>query len=114
MPKPKGIVSLRQVCLLMHLVSLAYAYKTVVFVHGLNCGIEGFQNLKDKIINKHPGTNVILLKYYEDLKTLDPLPEQLALVNTELQKIMQENPDGIHLVCHSQGNIKSQKANSNF
>ena len=89
--------------LIVNFVTFTSTYKTVVIVHGLNCGAESFSDTKDKILEAHPGTNVILLKYYEDLKTLDPLPEQLDLVVKELRQIMNDNPDGIHLLCHSQG-----------
>ena len=100
---PRILSLLNQLCLLLQLSSLALAYKTVVVVHGLNCGASGFVDVKTKIMARHPGTNVILLKYFEDLNTLDPLPEQLDLVNKELTAIMHDNPEGIHLVCHSQG-----------
>uniref|UniRef100_A0A7M5TRP7 palmitoyl-CoA hydrolase n=1 Tax=Clytia hemisphaerica TaxID=252671 RepID=A0A7M5TRP7_9CNID len=81
------------------------AYKTVVLVHGLNCGADSFEDTKQKILDVHPGTNVILLKYFENLRTLDPLPGQLDLVVSELDKIMKKHPDGIHLLCHSQGGL---------
>ena len=103
MIKTLRILSLSQLCILIQLISLALAYKTVVVVHGLNCGASGFVDVKEKIMARHPGTNVILLKYFEDWKTFDPLPGQLDLVNREMQNIMHDNPEGIHLVCHSQG-----------
>jgi len=89
--------------LTVNFIAFNMTYKTVVIVHGLNCGAESFNDTKSKILEAHPGTNVILLKYYEDLNTLDPLPEQLTLVMVKLKQIMKENPDGIHLLCHSQG-----------
>lgn len=83
--------------------SLVEAYKTVVVVHGLNCGAGAFQGVKDLIQQQHPGTNVILLVYSEDLETFDPLPEQLYIAAKRLHQIIEDNKDGIHLVCHSQG-----------
>ena len=85
---PKLIPS---VILMLHLWSFVESYKTVVVVHGLNCGADSFLDTKQKILDVHPGTNVILLKYYEELRTLDPLPEQLDMVVSELDKIMKDS-----------------------
>ena len=99
----REVIWLQLFVILTILLPWVQTYKTVVVVHGLNCGADSFLDTKQKILDVHPGTNVILLQYYENLRTLDPLPEQLDLVVSELDKIMKEHPEGIHLLCHSQG-----------
>ena len=40
---------------------------------------------------------------FDGLKSLDPMSEQAEVVSSIIQDVMRQNPDGIHLLCYSQG-----------
>ena len=83
--------------------SFITAYKTVVLVHGLNSDEGEFSNLKPRIEELHPGTNVVGLHYSPNPFSLDPIPVQLVWFEREIGKVLETTDDDIHLVCHSQG-----------
>ena len=98
------------VCLigLNQLILHTEGYKTVVLVHGLNSGPGEFDNLKPRIEQAHPGTNVVALNYSPDTYSLDPIPVQLKWFERQINEVLSEiNNDDVHLICHSQGQNSS-------
>ena len=84
--------------------AVSQCYKPVVLVHGiLSTGGELYQ-LAKQIRIAHPGTNATVLQYVENkLETLEPLKGQLNKLTELVKPIMSSSPNGIHLICHSQG-----------
>ena len=84
--------------------AVSQGYKPVVLVHGiLSTGGELYQ-LAKQIRIAHSGTNVTVLQYVENkLETLEPLNGQLNRLTDLVEPIMRSSPNGIHLICHSQG-----------
>ena len=93
---------------LLSFVHSVFGYKTVVLIHGVLSDAAHLTDMKDMIEKHHPGTKIILLKLYPELESITPLPRQLRFWNENIKPIMQENPDGVHLICHSQG-VKTVK-----
>ncbi|GAA6220469.1 lysosomal thioesterase PPT2-A-like [Lates japonicus] len=80
-------------------------YKPVVIVHGIFDGPKQFIKLSSYIIEMHPGTEVSVIDLYNDIFSLRPLWKQVEGFKKALSSIMQKAPDGIHLLCFSQGGL---------
>ncbi|XP_065648547.1 lysosomal thioesterase PPT2-A isoform X4 [Hydra vulgaris] len=88
--------------LLLSAINAVACYKTVVLIHGVLSDASHMVDMKGIIEKHHPGTNIILLKLYPEIESFVPLPRQLRFWSEKLKPIMLNNPDGIHLICHSQ------------
>lgn len=51
----------------------------------------------------HPGTQVALIDLYDNLASLKPLWKQVQGFRKAIYPITQKAPDGVHLLCFSQG-----------
>ncbi|XP_063054440.1 lysosomal thioesterase PPT2-like [Engraulis encrasicolus] len=94
-------------CLLLVCKSVAVTdgYKPVILVHGLLDGPGQFRNLINFITESHPGTTVIALDLYNEEDSLKSLWEQVEGFNKAIYPIMQSSPEGVHLICYSQGGV---------
>uniref|UniRef100_A0A8W8L241 palmitoyl-CoA hydrolase n=1 Tax=Magallana gigas TaxID=29159 RepID=A0A8W8L241_MAGGI len=81
------------------------AYKPVVFIHGFNGTPEDGNLIKDIIQKMHPGTLYYTANAFNRTDTVKPLWEEVAIVKPQLVKYMEAHPDGIHLICYSQGGL---------
>uniref|UniRef100_A0A3B4GVE0 palmitoyl-CoA hydrolase n=1 Tax=Pundamilia nyererei TaxID=303518 RepID=A0A3B4GVE0_9CICH len=79
------------------------SYKPVIIVHGIFDGPQQFQNLSRFIKKVHPGTEVTVIDLYDDLLSLQPLWKQVPDFRQSFNSIMKNAPDGVHLLCFSQG-----------
>uniref|UniRef100_A0A3Q3X8K7 palmitoyl-CoA hydrolase n=1 Tax=Mola mola TaxID=94237 RepID=A0A3Q3X8K7_MOLML len=80
-------------------------YKPVVIVHGILDGPKEFKALSYYINKVHPGTEVTVIGLYDYLASLMPLWRQVQGFRRAVWSIMQKAPDGIHLLCFSQGGL---------
>ncbi|KAM9852362.1 lysosomal thioesterase PPT2-like [Aulostomus maculatus] len=80
-------------------------YKPVVIVHGLFDGPKQFKTLSLYITKVHPGTEVTVVDLYNFLASLKPLWWQVQGFRKAIEPIMKKAPDGIHLLCFSQGGL---------
>ncbi|XP_030013915.1 lysosomal thioesterase PPT2-like [Sphaeramia orbicularis] len=80
-------------------------YRPVVIVHGLFDGPKQFRTLTFLISKVHPGTEVLFINLYDGLFSLRPLWKQVQDFRQEVEPIMKKAPDGIHLLCFSQGGL---------
>ncbi|KAM4735836.1 lysosomal thioesterase PPT2-A-like [Anableps anableps] len=80
-------------------------YKPVIIVHGILDGPKQFVNLSMFIEKVHPGTNVSTISLYNNNKSLMPLWTQVRDFRKAIEDIMSEHPEGIHLLCFSQGGL---------
>ncbi|KAJ3597210.1 hypothetical protein NHX12_000739 [Muraenolepis orangiensis] len=80
-------------------------YRTVVIVHGIFDGPKQFRTLSSFITKAHPGTEVAVVDLYNDMSSLRPLWQQVRDFGRALTSIMTRSPDGVHLLCFSQGGL---------
>ena len=79
------------------------AYKPVVLLHGILSAHEEMEILADYITSAHPGTVVHNIALYENTLSLDTsLWTQLNGIVEKMRPILTD-PNGVHMVCHSQG-----------
>ncbi|XP_052673629.1 lysosomal thioesterase PPT2-A-like isoform X1 [Crassostrea angulata] len=89
----------------LFLVGFCAAYKPVVFIHGFNGTSEDGDLIKDIIQKMHPGTLYYTANAFNRTDTVKPLWEEVAIVKPQLVKYMKAHPDGINLICYSQGGL---------
>lgn len=58
----------------------------------------------------HPGTLYYTANAFNRTDTVKPLWEEVAIVKPQLVKYMEAHPDGIHLICYSQGTFCEKQA----
>ncbi|XP_026172515.1 lysosomal thioesterase PPT2-like [Mastacembelus armatus] len=80
-------------------------YKPVIIVHGLFDGPKELANLSNYITKVHPGTAVTVIDLYPYIFSLKPLWVQVKGFRIAIQSIMQQSPDGVHILCYSQGGL---------
>ncbi|KAM9722797.1 lysosomal thioesterase PPT2-like [Menidia menidia] len=97
---PPLLVLLMQTC-----ARPAHAYKPVIIVHGLFDGPEQFRTLTQFIQKAHPGTPVFPLRVDSRGRSLRRMWLQVQDFRTEALRVMRAHPDGVHLLCFSQGGL---------
>ncbi|XP_051262680.1 lysosomal thioesterase PPT2 [Dicentrarchus labrax] len=80
-------------------------YKPVIIVHGIFDGPKQFETLSSFITKVHPGTEVSVIDLYDNMASLKPLWRQVRDFRKAVDSIMQKAPDGVHLLCFSQGGL---------
>lgn len=80
-------------------------YKPVVIVHGIFDGPKQFETLSLFIDKVHPGTEVTTIDLYDNMASLKPLWKQVQGFRKAIDSIMKNAPDGVHLLCFSQGGL---------
>ncbi|XP_065071843.1 lysosomal thioesterase PPT2-B-like [Rhopilema esculentum] len=92
-------------CILAFVMQSARCYKPVILVHGVNADGGALSDLENYIKEASPGTNVTSLDIYDNLLSFVPLDKQLPYFIEKVRAIMEQAPDGVHLICHSQGGL---------
>ncbi|XP_024114269.2 lysosomal thioesterase PPT2-B [Oryzias melastigma] len=92
---------------LMLLLAAGYtsAYKPVILVHGVLSGPSSFKNLTRFIKKAHPGTEVTAIDLFNNEESTEPMWEQIDGFAKVIQEIMDKSPEGVHLLCYSQGGL---------
>jgi len=81
------------------------SYKPVIVVHGLFDSSYSFRHLLEYINETHPGTVVTVLDLFDGRESLRPLWEQVQGFGEAVAPIMAKAPEGVHLICYSQGGL---------
>ncbi|XP_036908581.1 lysosomal thioesterase PPT2 isoform X2 [Sturnira hondurensis] len=81
------------------------SYKPVIVVHGLFDSSYSFRHLLEYINETHPGTVVTVLDLFDGRESLRPLWEQVQGFREAVAPIMAKAPQGVHLICYSQGGL---------
>nr|XP_045013076.1 lysosomal thioesterase PPT2 isoform X3 [Jaculus jaculus] len=81
------------------------SYKPVIVVHGLFDSSYSFRHLLEYINETHPGTVVTVLDLFDGRESLRPLWEQVQGFQEAVKPIMEKAPQGVHLLCYSQGGL---------
>ncbi|XP_024131612.1 lysosomal thioesterase PPT2 [Oryzias melastigma] len=80
------------------------AYKHVLIVHGILSGPETLQQTLSRFIQMaHPGTKVTVIDLFNDRDSTKPLWLQVQGFGKVIQRITRKSPEGVHLLCFSQG-----------
>ncbi|XP_071096315.1 lysosomal thioesterase PPT2-A-like [Haliotis cracherodii] len=98
-------VSMMKWVVLVSVLTMASGYKHVVFMHGILAGPSEFDKFAQQIKIDHPGTNTTQINAFVDAYSLEPMWNQVEKIQIIFTQIMADNPDGIHLVCFSQGGL---------
>ncbi|XP_064616130.1 lysosomal thioesterase PPT2-A-like [Liolophura sinensis] len=81
------------------------SYRHVILMHGIFATTTELDHLNGFIQQAHPGTNVTILNGFNGAFSLRPMWEQIDYFKERMKKIFQQNPDGVHVVCFSQGGL---------
>ena len=78
-------------------------YKPVVLLHGVLSAHEEMEVLAGYITSAHPGTVVHNIAMYEDSSSVDiSMWTQLNGIVDKIKPVLTD-PNGVHMICHSQG-----------
>nr|XP_054770219.1 lysosomal thioesterase PPT2-A-like [Lytechinus pictus] len=80
-------------------------YKPVIIIHGMLDGAAEMHFMHDMIMKAHPGTNITIPDIYSYYKSLEHLWKQFPDYLKAIQDVINRSPNGIHLVCFSQGGL---------
>eukprot|EP01104_Vermistella_antarctica_P005019 TRINITY_DN15428_c0_g1_i1.p1 TRINITY_DN15428_c0_g1~~TRINITY_DN15428_c0_g1_i1.p1 ORF type:complete len:401 (+),score=90.29 TRINITY_DN15428_c0_g1_i1:168-1370(+) len=80
-------------------------YTPCVILHGLLDEHDDFDDMVGYITTALPGINVTVLDMLWGLESLTDLWTQVAEFKSALVAVMDEHPEGINLLCFSQGNV---------
>ncbi|XP_048777142.1 lysosomal thioesterase PPT2-A-like [Ostrea edulis] len=87
------------------ILNFSYSYKPVVFIHGLMGHSSDGRLINETIQKLHPGTPYYAVNAFTRLDTILPLWEEVEIVKPHLRQYMKAHPEGIHLICYSQGGV---------
>ncbi|XP_028985930.1 lysosomal thioesterase PPT2-like [Betta splendens] len=90
---------------LLLLAELCVGYRPVVIVHGIFDGPKQFETLSSFITKAHPGTVVKVIDLYDYMASVKPLWRQVRGFRKAIRPIIQQAPQGVHLLCFSQGGL---------
>jgi len=77
----------------------------VIIIHGILDHASDMGDLATFITQAHPGTNITLIKLYEELQSFTPLWKQVPNMTEVVRSVMREAKDGVHIIGFSQGII---------
>ena len=86
-------------------VAKSFCFKPVIIVHGILDHASDMEDLASFITQAHPGTNITLIKLFEELESFAPLWTQVPAMTEKIRTVMQNAKDGVHIIGFSQGII---------
>ncbi|KAL5470903.1 hypothetical protein EMCRGX_G028957 [Ephydatia muelleri] len=87
------------------LVSSVNGYRPVVVMHGILSSYDSMTNMVQFIQKAHPGTEVLNVDAYNDADSVSPMWDQVNGVQSKIQSFVEGAPDGVHMICYSQGGL---------
>ncbi|KAL9983054.1 hypothetical protein ACROYT_G005178 [Oculina patagonica] len=63
------------------------------------------EDLASFITEAHPGTNITLIKLFEEAESFKPLWMQVSAMTEKIRPVMQEAENGVHIIGFSQGGL---------
>lgn len=90
-------------CVLGHVI--VQSHKAVVFMHGIFGGTKESTLLESYVKQVHPDTPFYSIALYQRISSLVPLWKQVETIKKEVEGIMSNHTNGIHLICFSQGGL---------
>jgi len=95
-------------------VAQSFCYKPVIIIHGILDHASDMEDLASFITQAHPGTNITLIKLYEELESFAPLWKQVSAMTEKIRPVMQGAKDGVHIIGFSQGIVHNIFFDANF
>ncbi|KAL5470902.1 hypothetical protein EMCRGX_G028956 [Ephydatia muelleri] len=83
----------------------ANGYRPVVVLHGVLSSNDSMTDLVQFIQKAHPATEVLNVDAYNDADSLLPMWDQVNGVQAKIQSFVESAPDGVHMICCSQGGL---------
>eukprot|EP00731_Ephydatia_muelleri_P038704 Em0869g2a len=80
-------------------------YRPVVVLHGILASDTAMEEFVQYIQTAHPGTQVLNVDAYNDLFSVLPMWNQMKGVQAKIQSFVDGAPDGVHMICYSQGGL---------
>ncbi|XP_060600562.1 lysosomal thioesterase PPT2-like [Ruditapes philippinarum] len=84
---------------------VVFAYKPIIFMHGILSEPQEANTLFQWIKMDHPGTETFAIDMYNKLDSLVNMMEQVDQVGKVMMKFMQQHPEGVNIICFSQGGL---------
>lgn len=75
----------------------------MIIIHGILDHASDMGDLATFITQAHPGTDITLIKLYEELESFTPLWKQVPNMTEVVRSVMREAKDGAHIIGFSQG-----------
>ena len=75
----------------------------VVMFHGIFAGPKTLSHLEKFIEEALPGAQVYNIDGFDDLESTTNMWEQLEGVRDKMVPIFQKHPEGVNMICYSQG-----------
>jgi len=83
--------------------NIVSSYKPVVLLHGILSAHEEMEVMANYITSAHPGTEIHNIALYENSQSVDTsLWNQLNGIVEKMKPVLTD-PNGVHMICHSQG-----------
>ncbi|CAH3153500.1 unnamed protein product [Pocillopora meandrina] len=97
----------RELCfaLLLTFLARSFCFKPVIIVHGILDHASDMKDLASFITQAHPGTNITLIKLFEELDSFKPMWMQVSAISEKVREVMQEAKEGVHIIGFSQGGL---------
>ena len=88
--------------------SLSVALRPIVLVHGLFGSDTTWANTKKFILTDFADANITEVTVFDEVKSLENMWTQVKGTYEQIQPVLDKAPDGVTLICYSQGtNIAS-------
>ena len=79
------------------------AYRPVIIFHGIFSDAANMDDLQGMIQAASPGTQIHNIDGYDNWDSMKPMWEQVNSIKSKMVPIMEQQSDGVHLICFSQG-----------
>lgn len=87
------------------LLGASHGYKHLILMHGMMSSGGEFNNFIKMLQETHPGSTYTVIDVFEYTKSLITMWLQTYVVGQKMQAIMDQHPEGVHLLCYSQGGL---------
>ena len=83
--------------------SLSVALRPIVLVHGLFGSNSTWANTKKFILSDFADADITEVTVFEGIKSLENMWTQVNRTYKQIQPVLDKAPDGVTLICYSQG-----------
>lgn len=92
------------------LVCASNAHRPVIIMHGILTSSRDMETLVSMVAAARPGTSITNVDAYNYLWSVDPLWKQVDGVYEIMKPVMEDEENGVILICYSQGSLKQYSA----
>ena len=96
------------VTLTVAFISLSEAIRPIIVIPGLFAGNEDVESVRKFVLKEYPDAEISTVTNFYDLKSFTKMWTQVRVTYKAIQPILDSSPDGVTLICYSQGiHVKS-------